>query len=115
MKSHELYLEQFVSDYIRQMPFIWVEIDDTPSKESKRGYIERNSIALLSNYNSSNQNSIDAPSSTWLGLYSTKDEIRSSGLWNSNHVKEQYDSDFLLQLENFVNEMRNSLNKKQRT
>jgi hypothetical protein len=33
------------------MPFVWLSLGDEASSESRRGYIERNSIALLSNRN----------------------------------------------------------------
>src|SRR5688572_24943155 len=43
-------LEQEVSRIVRAMPFIWVAVDDAPGPASLRGYVERNSIALLSNF-----------------------------------------------------------------
>ena len=46
-----LSLKGKVSDIIREMPFLWLEVDDPPGRDSLRGYIESNSIALLSNYN----------------------------------------------------------------
>jgi hypothetical protein len=42
-------LELDVSTYIGAMPFLWIDVDDEPSPRSLRAYIERNSIALLSN------------------------------------------------------------------
>ena len=42
--------ERRVSTVIRAMPFLWLAIDDEPGPNSLRGLIERNSIALLSNY-----------------------------------------------------------------
>jgi hypothetical protein len=32
------------------MPFLWLAIDDEPSAHGLRGHIERNAIALLSNF-----------------------------------------------------------------
>jgi hypothetical protein len=32
------------------MRFLWIDIDDEPGPASIRGFIERNSIALLSNH-----------------------------------------------------------------
>ncbi|ESS05764.1 MAG: hypothetical protein A07HB70_02245 [uncultured archaeon A07HB70] len=46
----ELELERRVSDYIRELPFLWVDVDDEPGPGSDRAYIERNAIALASNY-----------------------------------------------------------------
>jgi len=56
------------------------------------GYIERNAIALLSN---SGAGSKDRPSPTWLGRWAAAEAIRSSGLWNVNHVTDGYDPAFL--------------------
>ena len=54
--------------------------------------IERNAIALLSGYR---EPAPDPPSSDWLGHLSDRERVRSSGLWNNNHVDEDYDSSFL--------------------
>ncbi len=89
-----------VSDRIGEMPFLWLAIDDHPGPESLRGYIERNAIGLLSNFN---QESLDPPSDTWLGRDSGRERVRRSGLWNNNHVDERYDALFLEQLERLVN------------
>jgi hypothetical protein len=43
-------LECRVSRTIGNMRFLWLAIDDDPGPQSLRAYIERNSIALLSNY-----------------------------------------------------------------
>jgi len=78
-----------VSDYIRLMPFLWIKVDDAPGPASKRAVIEKNSIALLSNWHLSE--SIDPPSSTWLGRYAWNDKVRQSGLWNDDFVDSGYD------------------------
>lgn len=44
----------------------------------------------------------DAPSPGWLGLHTVAAEIRTSGLWNVNHVDEPYDRAFLDVLEIYV-------------
>ena len=48
VKCEEADLEQCVSEYIGSMPFLWLEIDDPPGPTSRRGFVERNAIALLS-------------------------------------------------------------------
>ncbi|WP_323173081.1 hypothetical protein [Natrialba sp. PRR66] len=88
----ELEMEQRVSNYLRDLPFLWLNVDDEPSADSQRAYIERNTIALLSNYQ---RDAIDARSDNWLGKHSRSEKIRKSGLWNVNHVDEDYDSEFL--------------------
>ncbi|QCC48527.1 hypothetical protein [Halobellus limi] len=91
-RRRELELERRVSDYIRDLPFLWLNVDDEPSAESRRAYIEQNTIALLSNYQ---REAVDARSDGWLGNHSRSEKIRKSGLWNVNHVDEEYDAAFL--------------------
>ncbi|ELZ45286.1 hypothetical protein C463_06682 [Halorubrum californiense DSM 19288] len=95
----ELEHERRVSEYIRDLPFLWIDIDDEPSPESDRAYIERNMIALASNYA---KKSIDGRDCEWLGNASASEAIRQSGLWNVNHVGEEYAPAFLDRLETAV-------------
>ncbi len=101
VRTSELCLERTVSRHIGDMPFLWLAIEDEAGPESKRGYIERNAIALLSNWG---KHPIDPPSS-WLGCNSDREKVRSSGLWNSNHVNEDYDPAFLDELPRLIDEM----------
>ena len=96
-------IERAVSRYIGAMPFLFVPILDTPGPDSKRGYIERNAIALLSGYNSADT---DAPSSQWLGFHSSRERVRRSGLWNNDHVNEDYSSEFLNLLAELIDAMK---------
>ncbi len=95
----ELPIELAVSNYIAALPFLWLDIEDEPSQESLRGFIERHSIALLSNHD---RPFLDPPSEKWLGHYSNRKLVRESGLWNQNHVEETRDPDFLGALEEIV-------------
>jgi hypothetical protein len=95
LRDQERALELVVSRAIGAMPFVWVEVDDAPGHASLRGVIERNSIALLSNFG---RDPIDVPSDRWLGRHSARDRVRTSGLWNNNHVDENYDPGFLAAL-----------------
>lgn len=101
-RQNEIDLEVAVSEYIRKMPFLWLEVDDESGPKSKRGCIERNAIALLSNYNH-RINQIDPQSPKWLGNYASNPIIAMSGLWNVDHVEDPYDSDFLENLLSIVN------------
>jgi len=100
--EQEYQVEKLVSEYICSMPFVWVDIGDLPGPDSMRGYIERNSISLLSNYGKNDF--IDKSSSQWLGHYAWSDKIKQSGLWNVNHIDETYDPSFLEILRKFVEE-----------
>jgi hypothetical protein len=95
VRQAELALEQAVSEYIGAMPFVWLAIDDEPSKESERAYIERNAVALLSNATAPMGEVLDAASPEWLGAMSGHLDVRRSGLWNSRDVMASYDSAFL--------------------
>jgi hypothetical protein len=102
VRAGESALECEVSKVICAMPFLWLAIDDEPGAESLRGYIERNAIALLSNFD---KEPLDPPSTGWLGHSCNRELVRKSGLWNQNHVDEAYDPAFLGRFDRFVSEM----------
>ena len=95
-------VERAVSRIVGNMRFLWLAIEDEPGPDSERGYIERNAIALLSNYRG---DAIDAPSSTWLGRHCSRGKVRPSGLWNSNHVGDSYDPAFLRTMSDLIARM----------
>jgi hypothetical protein len=102
VRAAENALECEVSKVICAMPFLWIAIDDEPGAKSLRGYIERNAIALLSNFE---KEPLDPPSAGWLGHSCNRELVRKSGLWNQRHVDETYDRAFLGCLKRFVAEM----------
>ena len=95
----EAAIEALVSEYIGQMPFLWLNVSDDPGPNSSRGLIERNTIALLSGYS---RPAADRPSTEWLGQYSDRARVRLSGLWNNNHVHETYHPSFLYEMESRI-------------
>lgn len=99
VRDEEYVLERRVSTYVREQPFLWVDVDDEPGPDSDRAYVERNAIALLSNVGSG---SIDPRPADWLGSHSRSRKIRESGLWNVDHVDEAHDPAFLDRLERAV-------------
>ena len=99
-KAEEKHLESLVSRHICAMPFLWLNVDDTPGPKSRRAFIERNAIALLSNYD---KPPIDTASTNWLGLSSPSPKVRDSGLWNQEHVDRDYDPSFLDEMEKRIN------------
>jgi hypothetical protein len=105
VRASEAELEREVSKVIGAMPFLWLAINDKPGPASLRGYIERNAIALLSNYG---KPPLDPPSPTWLGYRCNRERMRNSGTWNSNHVDESYDPAFLDCLDKLVSDMARS-------
>lgn len=100
IREVEYPVEKLVSQHIGSMPFLLVNVNDEAGPNSIRGYIERNSIALLSN--SGKSKLLDLPSPTWLGKYAWKEKISDAGIWNVNHVDEPYEREFLGKLQNIV-------------
>ena len=92
VRHREAFLEQSVSKTIGEMSFLWLSVNDDPGPNSLRGYVKRNAFSLLSNYKTS---ALDPPSVDWLGRYCGRERVGLSGLWNQNHVDEQYDPAFL--------------------
>lgn len=97
-KANEVSHELEVSKVIGQMEILCLEVNDAASADSDRAYLERNAIALLAGPTGP----IDMPSKNWLGLYSSRGAVGFSGLWNVNHVYEEYDPSFLEVLEQYV-------------
>jgi len=92
--SQEADIEREVSHYIGAMPFLWLSV---PCR-ADRGYLESNSIALLSCITGGP----DRPSPCWLGRYAERAEIRGSGLWNVHHVTGHHEPAFLQRLTKLV-------------
>ena len=105
IRQGEELLEKAVSKVLGEMPFLWLAINDEAGPDSLRGYIERNSIALLSNYE---KEPLDPPSQNWLGQFCNRERVKASGLWNQNHVDERYDPAFLNKLERLIYGMEKS-------
>ena len=99
IKENEAPLEQRVSAVIGPMQFLWLAVEEFTLRKS----IERNAIALLSNFD---RDVLDPPSSNWLGKWHTQPEVRDSGLWNIDHVDKEHKEGFLDVLESAVDEMR---------
>lgn len=73
------------------MPFLWLAVPTRPDGSSHRGFIERNTIALLSRA----AGGPGKPSSGWLGSNAGSRKVRDSGLWNADHIEDSYDAAFL--------------------
>ncbi|GLW31976.1 hypothetical protein [Actinoplanes regularis] len=86
-RAVEYPLERAVSARLVAMPLLWLPVPAA----ADRGRVERNSIALLSH----RTGGIDSPSPQWLGRHAAAERVRTSGLWNVNHVDEAYDPAYL--------------------
>jgi len=94
-------VERRVSRVIGDMPFLWLSVPDESGPENPRDYIERNAIALLSNF--SREPLLDHRSEQWLGLHCDRCKVSKSGLWNVDHVdRTHYCPEFLTEMERLV-------------
>ena len=91
-------VEREVSRHIGVMPFLWLSV---PGR-GDRGYLESNSIALLSCL----AGGPGQPGASWLGRHAERPEIRESGLWNVHHVFGHYDPAFLRRLDQLINQQK---------
>jgi hypothetical protein len=92
-------LEGAVSKYLGRMTILYLPLGDESGGGNMRGHIERDAIALLSNFE---RPAIDPPSAHLLGRCCPRAKVQQSGLWNSDHVDEEYDPKFLTALEQVV-------------
>ena len=83
-----------ISSYIGQMPFLWINVDGDDSHNLRKP-IERNAIALLSDFNGK---ATDEQSRHWLGNCSDNEAVNLSGLWNVQHTKHGYNPSFLSEM-----------------
>jgi hypothetical protein len=83
LRRQEHPLELAVSAYIRRLPFLVVDIPGEPGPKSDRAFIEKNTIALVSQSRLRGDQQIP---DSWLGNHAAAGEIRQSGLWNIDHV-----------------------------
>ena len=93
-RAAEQPLERAVSTHIGAMPVLCLGITD----RAHRRVIEANAIALLS----LRSGGIDQASTGWLGRHAASKQVRTSALWNVNHVDDVYDPAFLDLLERAV-------------
>lgn len=98
----ETELEMSVSDYLSRLQVIVVPVLDESGPQSFRGFVERNSIALLS----TEGRRAHPPSARWLGHCAPSKDITQSGLWNVRHVRDGVADDFLERLGQLVSSAR---------
>lgn len=99
LRSVERVIELEVSNYLARMKVLLLPILDDPGPASARAKVEAGAIALLSNHN---RKLLDEASLQWLGHFSNRPLVRSSGLWNQRHVEAQPDPELLELLDQLV-------------
>lgn len=80
-------LEREVSDYISKLLVLYIPIDDDAGKASMRAVIEHHMIALMTE----DRSYLEEASASWLGRWSSRPEISTSGLWNVRSVGDRAD------------------------
>ena len=92
VREDEFAVEVAVSRHIGSMPFLWLAVDDETGTSSDQRVIEAGAIALLSN---TDRSAIDSSSASRLGQFARREAVRTSGLWNVEHVQSSPTSEFL--------------------
>lgn len=83
-------IERKVSAHLGRTSVLCLAVGGDPSPTSRRAWVERHLIGLLSA-----GVAVDPPSPGWLGTCSPVHCVRASGLWNQDHVGADYDTDVL--------------------
>jgi hypothetical protein len=99
LREQEHPLEVRVSDYIRSLPFLVMDVPGAPSKTSARARLEKNLIGLVS------QRRRTTPTlmrEGWLGHENPKPEIHRTGLWNIHHVTALYDASIISDINSYI-------------
>lgn len=99
LREQEHPLEQRVSERIRQMPFLVVNVPGEPGPNSERATLERNLISLVAQYRNRNP---DLKNNDTLRSYSPTPEIARSDLWNVDHVSELYRQNTVLTFKQYI-------------
>lgn len=84
VRKQETPLEQRVSKYIRDHPYLVLNVPGTPGPKCDRAIIEKELIATFGFYHRQYDTIRD---STWLGTHNPQKEIYKSGLWNIDGVE----------------------------
>jgi hypothetical protein len=103
VRALEKPLESDISHMIARMPFLYLSVPDRSNGRANRSYIEKNAIALLSNYE---KDCYYEKNSEWLGEFCSRELVSLSGLWNIRGVKDkEYNTFFLKLIEMYVRGM----------
>lgn len=101
IRTQEHELEQKVSEYIRTLPFLVIDIPGEPGPDCERSMVEKNLIALVSH---ARRTSPDLKKDGWLGYHSPRAEIAKTGLWNIQHVSSFYSDDIIQRVGPFIDQ-----------
>ncbi|MES5481543.1 hypothetical protein QMZ05_02220 [Bradyrhizobium sp. INPA03-11B] len=80
-------MEREVSAYLSRLLVLYIPIEDNAGKSSMRAVMEHHLIALMTE----DRAFLEKTSEDWLGRWSSRPEIATSGLWNVRSVGERAD------------------------
>jgi hypothetical protein len=106
-KNNRIATELEVSQYLHPLEYVFLPV----SNESLLRQLEKNLIAVISNYGLTNP--LDKPADNWLGFQqnrNTNQAIASSHLWNVHYVK-RFEDENILTYENSINNFQSLIEK----
>lgn len=99
IRAQEHPLELRVSERIRELPFLVIDIPGEPGPDCDRARIEKNLIALVAHARRTRPR---LKKDGWLGQSSPHAEISKTGLWNIQHVNAFYTENIVNEIEPYI-------------
>ncbi len=99
IRAQEHPLELRVSERIRNLPFLVIDIPGKPHADCDRARLEKNLIALVSHARRTNPH---LKKDDWLGHHSPRAEINKTGLWNLDHVNSFYTDSIISEVTPYI-------------
>lgn len=99
LRAQEHSLELRVSEYIRDLPFLVIDIPGDPGPDCDRARIEKNLIALVAH---ARRTTPALKKDGWVGHCSPHAEVAKTGLWNIDHVNAFYTGSIMTELDPFI-------------
>jgi len=101
LRESEHPLEKRVSEYIRSLPFLWVNVPGEPGPDCERAMLEKNLIGLVAHGRKTVPGLIR---NGWLGRNAAEASITRTGLWNLDHTASLFDRNAVDDFERYVQE-----------
>jgi len=101
LREQEHPLELRVSEYVRDIPFLVIDIPGGPGPDCSRAMIEKNLIALTAHARRTTPGLIR---DGWIGRESPRGTIAHSGLWNLDHVNAFYSDSIITDVEPYIDQ-----------
>jgi len=99
LRENEYALEKEVSDYIRSLPLLWVNVPGEPRPDCDRAQLEKNLIGLVAHGRKTVPGLIR---DEWLGRQANNASITRTGLWNLEHTAGLYDQSVIDEFQSYI-------------